>query len=303
LNTPLPLPADEVGQALSHISFALGFAYEQGLHEFGYDPVAVVVAALAAGRVQPETDTVHQTNALAEASTAHTPVYIEVSAEVRYWEDATVNGVEDTDGGLIPFKQGALWRPTIRLSDGAVMDWPVGTVADVHYKVADQGEYWLLGAGAQRVAKWAGYYVPDAFLCHGDTGYGDYIILKINAEGVIQNWTAPDIEFAKEDEGTNWKRIAASGASAGAQKPHGQAGWQPIETAPKDGSTVLLAESGYTDVGFWHDGSECHGSRGGAGWFSEDDRNNLLIARNIHPEHWMPLPAAPSRDPAAEGSK
>lgn len=69
--------------------------------------------------------------------------------------------------------------------------------------------------------------------------------------------------------------------------------WQPIETAPKDGRMVLLAESGYVECGFWHDGSECYGHRGGAGWFSEEDRHNLLTARNVHPTHWMPLPAPP----------
>ena len=53
-------------------------------------------------------------------------IYIEVSAEVRYWEDATINGVEDEKGTLTPFKQGDLWCPVIRLSDGQVMDWPQG---------------------------------------------------------------------------------------------------------------------------------------------------------------------------------
>lgn len=28
--------------------------------------------------------------------------YLEVCAQVRYWEDATVNGAEDADGTLIP---------------------------------------------------------------------------------------------------------------------------------------------------------------------------------------------------------
>ena len=55
--------------------------------------------------------------------------YIEVSAEVRYWEDATVNGTEDSAGSLIPLRSGDLWRPVIRLSDGMVMDWPAGVEA------------------------------------------------------------------------------------------------------------------------------------------------------------------------------
>ena len=32
--------------------------------------------------------------------------YIEVSAGVRYWEDATINGATDTDGTLTPMRKG-----------------------------------------------------------------------------------------------------------------------------------------------------------------------------------------------------
>ena len=33
-------------------------------------------------------------------------------------------------------------------------------------------------------------------------------------------------------------------------------GWRPIETAPKDGSTILLGDIGGVEPGFWHDGSQ-----------------------------------------------
>ena len=68
--------------------------------------------------------------------------------------------------------------------------------------------------------------------------------------------------------------------------------WQPIETAPKDG-TVLLSDGGTVGEGFWHDGSKCRGHRGGEGWFWETDRCELLIASNAHATHWMPLPSPP----------
>lgn len=119
--------------------------------------------------------------------------FIEVSAEVRYWDDARINGKEDTDGTLIPLKEGLLWHPVIRLADGIIMDWPNGTEADIHYKVCDQGEYWLQNDARQRVAKWCGDYVPNDFLCHGDKGYGDYIIFKVDGDGKILNWKTPDI--------------------------------------------------------------------------------------------------------------
>jgi hypothetical protein len=68
--------------------------------------------------------------------------------------------------------------------------------------------------------------------------------------------------------------------------------WQPIDTAPK-GDNVLLSDGATVGEGFWHDGSQCHGHRGGPGWFWESDRGDLLIASNAHATHWMPLPGPP----------
>lgn len=120
-------------------------------------------------------------------------VYIEVNADVRYWEDAEVNGKEDADGTLIPCRKGDDWCPVITMSDGKVVGWPSGTLAKVHYKVCDAGEYWLLDADKKRIAKWGDCYVPNDILCIGSNGYGDYIILKINADGFIEGWQQPMI--------------------------------------------------------------------------------------------------------------
>jgi hypothetical protein len=116
-----------------------------------------------------------------------------VSAKVRYWEDAEINGVGDTEEGtLIPLKVGDLWKPSIELETGRVLEWPQGTTADIHYKVCDQGEYWLGDAEGNRL-KWKGAYVPNDLLAIGDNGYGDYIILKISAEGIIEGWQLPEL--------------------------------------------------------------------------------------------------------------
>ncbi len=129
-----------------------------------------------------------------------TPI-LKVEAGVRYWEDATVNGEEDTDGSRIPFREGDVWKPRINIETGTVLDWPQGTTADVHYKVCDAGEYWICDEGEDKVLKWKGYYVPGAFLCHGDNGYGDYIILKIGEDGRIAGWRTPDVVASE------WKEI------------------------------------------------------------------------------------------------
>lgn len=134
--------------------------------------------------------------------------FLHVEADVRYWEDATVNGVDDEDGKLIPCRAGHLWAPAIRLDDGLITGWPVGTTADIHYKVCDQGEYWLADQIGERVAKWKGAYVPDDLLCIGDTGYGDYIILKVGADGVIDGWKQPNIESE------NWEPLEHNTSSS-----------------------------------------------------------------------------------------
>ena len=117
--------------------------------------------------------------------------YLVVEAKVRYWEDAEVNGVQDTDGSLIPFREGGVWAPIIDLELGILVDWPEGITADIYYKVCDQGEYWLADESFVPHKKWVGDYVPDAFLCHGDDGYGDYVIMKVDEKGGIDEFSIP----------------------------------------------------------------------------------------------------------------
>ena len=120
--------------------------------------------------------------------------HLDVEAEVRYWEDAKVNGVEDSDGTLIPGRDGDLWKVRINLADGRIEGWPDDITAKIHYKVCDAGEYWLSRPDGRRVAKWKGDYVPSPFLCHGDNGYGDYIIMTVAGGGAILNYRQPDID-------------------------------------------------------------------------------------------------------------
>lgn len=123
------------------------------------------------------------------------PTHILAEADVRYWEDATVNGVEDVDGSLIPGRNGKTWIIAIELASGKVSNWPEGTAADVHYKVCDAGEYWLTDADGNRLMKWRGCYVPNDFLCHGYRGFGDYIIMCIGPDGQIADYAQPVIDW------------------------------------------------------------------------------------------------------------
>jgi len=124
-------------------------------------------------------------------------VQLKVSAKVRYWEDGTVDGVEDTDGKLIPCRKGDNWEPIIILSTGQISNWNVGTTASVHYKVCDAGIYKLADETGKVVSEKEGY-VPDC-LSPGGNGYGDYIIMDIDAEGFIKDWE-PELGDFEQDE-------------------------------------------------------------------------------------------------------
>ena len=74
-----------------------------------------------------------------------------------------------------------------------------GKEANIHYKVCDAGEYWLQDENGEKIVKAKGYYVPD-FLAIDDSGYGDYIIMKVDKEGKINNWRFDSEPFTNEDE-------------------------------------------------------------------------------------------------------
>lgn len=121
-------------------------------------------------------------------------VFLLVDARVRYWEDAEINGVSDEAGTLIPLREGDSWKPVIELATGRIQNWPQSTTADIYFKVCDDGDYWLADAEWKKIAKWRGDYVPDSLLAIGDRGYGDYIILRVSGDGLIEGWSEPVIK-------------------------------------------------------------------------------------------------------------
>ena len=56
--------------------------------------------------------------------------------------------------------------------------------------------------------------------------------------------------------------------------------WRGMDSAPKDGTYLLMLVDGYHDIGRWFDAS------GGGGWW-------VCHCMPINPTHWMPLPVAP----------
>jgi hypothetical protein len=129
----------------------------------------------------------------------HNVVEMRVVAKVRYWEDAEVNGQEDNNGALIPCRDGETWCPIINIDTGQITNWQKGVVADIHYKVCDQCSFSLIDKSGEAVYYQEGDYVPNV-LCPKDSGYGDYIIMDVDAEGFIQDWDADSIlEIFGED--------------------------------------------------------------------------------------------------------
>ena len=124
---------------------------------------------------------------------------LQVSADVRYWEDAEVNGESDTgDGDNVPCKVGDSWCPKIEIETGKILNWKQGTTAEVHYKVVDGCGWELHDEHGEVVLEASEGCVPST-LCPKGGGYGDYIKMDIDENGVIANWGF-DINNFFEDE-------------------------------------------------------------------------------------------------------
>jgi hypothetical protein len=120
-----------------------------------------------------------------------------LKAEVRYWEDANVNGVSDENGDLIPCRHEDLWVPAIDIDTGVIHNWVKGTTAEIHYKVCDCCGWQLLDADGKIVMQQDDGYVPNT-LCPKETPDGDYIVMDIDENGKIDKWNF-DIDDFQED--------------------------------------------------------------------------------------------------------
>lgn len=67
--------------------------------------------------------------------------------------------------------------------------------------------------------------------------------------------------------------------------------WQPIETAPKDGTVVLVFAPDASEPRVFTAQFNDYGE-GGADWFDACDCASLPILAT--PTHWMPLPEPPA---------
>lgn len=65
--------------------------------------------------------------------------------------------------------------------------------------------------------------------------------------------------------------------------------WQPIETAPKDGFSVLISFDGIVGEAHYYDQDNEH-----EGWYwAQEHWTDAHVSGPVYPTHWMPLPAPP----------
>lgn len=121
-----------------------------------------------------------------------------VSAGVRYWEDATVNDVEDEAGDLIPCRNGERWEPRINVETGEIVNWQKGVKAKIHYKICDDGIYTLKDAEQNQIIARDSYVISS--LCPDENGYGDYIIMNVDENGMIANWKFDAEDFEDNED-------------------------------------------------------------------------------------------------------
>ena len=114
--------------------------------------------------------------------------FISVSANVRYWDYADVFfGGMPISHDEIPCKNGDNWDIDIDIEEGRIVNWTEGFSAKVYFKVCDQCSYILKDDDCNFIAEEVEVYVPD-ILCPKDSGYGDYIIMDIDENGVIDKF-------------------------------------------------------------------------------------------------------------------
>ena len=62
--------------------------------------------------------------------------------------------------------------------------------------------------------------------------------------------------------------------------------WQPMDTAPRDGTPVIVHECGEVVIAYWRDSIKK--------WIGP--RDNYGDADYMQPDAWMPLPPPPTAD-------
>ena len=141
-----------------------------------------------------------------------------VKARVRYSEDSMIQegpddawGEDDANQPKMPcmgwdeaiyngrsYGESWFWCPVIELETGKIINWKQGVRASISYKVVDEFECYITDTDDKIVTRYEGY-VPS-FMAITDEGYGDYVYLEIDENGMIADWSFTDRDFKEIDE-------------------------------------------------------------------------------------------------------
>lgn len=75
-------------------------------------------------------------------------------------------------------------------------------------------------------------------------------------------------------------------------------GWQPIDTAPRDGEIILISGPGargpYVEAAYWSQCPRAYGGDKRYPWVTLDETNGVNGRMECSPAHWMKLPPHPA---------
>lgn len=109
----------------------------------------------------------------------------EIDIQYVYVELPIMYGNEDMDYDF-PLRVKNIWKGTIEIETGKILEWPEDKSEELFLKVVDMGIYRLLDKNMNIVLSIVEDYVPNRLL-PPTNGYGDYVNFKIK-NGVIKNW-------------------------------------------------------------------------------------------------------------------
>lgn len=111
-------------------------------------------------------------------------IYFPYSEEMCSYTDTWMGGLYENE---YPLVSKGMWSGIISLKKHKLLNWKSGYGnLFLQAKVCDSGTYFLLDKNKEVICKITGY-VPNGLIPDTD-GCGDYIRLRINDDGTIENW-------------------------------------------------------------------------------------------------------------------
>lgn len=123
-------------------------------------------------------------------------IYFPYNEEMCSYTDTWMDELYENE---YPLVSKGIWSGIINLKTHKLLNWkPEYGSLYLQAKVCDSGTYFLLDKDKKTVCKIADY-VPNGLIPEVDD-CGDYIRLRINEDGTIENWfEEPDFSYFMED--------------------------------------------------------------------------------------------------------